>query len=155
MIIPVEGETVATKPKQDVQTEPNPELQAKLTDPETDRQEQHVVAATGPSDAEKRSAEAPGIRTEAEVVADHVADNERAAARLAANAHTADPAFSTSAVKFPRIEDRETVVFFKRTSDGTVQGVNVGTPEHGILLRDTDFEETSRPSKADTEKASA
>ncbi|SNR33066.1 hypothetical protein [Blastococcus mobilis] len=149
--------TSTSKPKQDkVQTEPNPELQAALTDPEQDRQEQHIVPESAPSPADERSAEAPGIRTEAEVVADHQADNERAAAALAANPHTADPAASTSAVKLPRVENRDRVVWFKRKADGRIDSVNEGTPEHGVVLTDADFEVLdSKPSQADIEKANA
>lgn len=135
--------------KQDgVRVEPDPAAQAAITDPKVDPAEQHIVEDTSPSGADLRSAEAPGIRTEPEVVAAHKAANERAA-RVAP--HTADPAFSTSAVKYPSVEVRDEVVFFKPVNgagDGTVQGVNVGTPEHARLLADTDFEVTTRP-KAD------
>lgn len=137
--------TTKSKPKQEFQEQPNPELQAKLTDPEQDRAEQHIVPDSSPSPADLRSAEAPGIRTEPEVVAAHAADNERAAA---AAGHTADPADSTSAVKFPRVENRDAVYWFRRKSDGWVDGVNEGTPEHARVLSDPDFEPASRP-KAD------
>lgn len=143
-------------PRQTAQSEPNPELQAALTDPEVDRQEQHVVDDAAPSPADERSAEAPGIRTEAEVVADHRADNERAAAALAANGHTADPAVSTSAVKLPRVENRDVQVWFKNRITGRIDSVNEGTPEHGVVLTDGDLEVLdSKPSKADIEKANA
>ena len=140
-------------PEQTFQAAPNPELQAALTDPAADRQEQHVLDEA-PDDADRRTAEAPGIRSEPEVIADHIADNERAAAALTAAGHTADPAVSTSAVKFPRVENRDRLVHFKRVRGpvgvdlDTVQSVNEGTPEHGILLADADFEETTAP-KAD------
>lgn len=120
-------------PEQTPQEAPNPELQAALTDPATDRQEQHVVDEN-PDDADRRTAEAPGIRSEAEIIADHQADNERAAEALAANAHTADPAASTSAVKLPRVRVEDRLVHYRR-EDGTVQSVNEGTPEHRQLIR--------------------
>ena len=139
-----------TPPKQEFQEEPNPELQAALTDPDEDRAERHEPEE--PADAaEERSAEAPGIRTEPEIVADHQEANERAAAAAAAG-HTADPAASTSAAKMPRVENRDRLVHFRRKSTGDVQSVNEGTPEHGILIGDPDFEETSKPSAADRRK---
>lgn len=131
-------------PKQDVQTDPNPDLQAALTADSGDRQELHETTSDDPTPAEERSAEAPGIRTEAEVIAAHEEANERAAAALAAAPHTADPAYSTSAVKDPRVPNPDRLVHFKRKSDGVVQSVNEGTPEHGIMLHDTDFEATTR-----------
>lgn len=134
---------MTAKPKQTEQTEPNPDLQKALTEDSGDPTERHEVGDSGPSPADLRSAEAPGIRTEAEVVAAHKAANEAAAASLAANGHTADPADSTSAVKLPRVENRDRLVHFKRNSDGVVQSVNEGTPEHGILIRDADFVEST------------
>lgn len=144
-----------TPPEQTQQTSPNPELQAKLTDPAVDRQEQHVVDEN-PDDADRRSAEAPGIRTEAEVIADHQADNERAAAALAANPHTADPAASTSAVKDPRVRVDDRLVFFKNIVTGHIDAVNEGTPEHAVILRDADFQTATRAeARAYAKKADA
>jgi hypothetical protein len=139
----------AKKSAQDIQTEPNPELQAKLTVDSTDRAEAHIPEE--PADAaEQRSAEAPGVRTEPEIVADHQADDDRAAAALIEGGHTADPATSTSAVQFPRVENRDKLYFFKRISDGWVDAVNEGTPEHARVLSDPDFEPATR---ADAKKA--
>lgn len=146
------GDTPKTLPEQDFQEQPNPDLQAALTSPAADPVEQHIVDEN-PDDADRRSAEAPGIRTEPEVIADHVAANERAAAALAATAHTADPAASTSAVKMPRVENRDRLVHYKRRSTGDTVSVNEGTPEHGILIGDADFEPTDAPSAKDRKAA--
>lgn len=150
------GARVAAKgaPKQDkMQTEPNPELQAKLTDPDQDPTERHIPDESVPLPRDLRSAEAPGIRTEAEVIAAHQADIDRAVA-LASRGGTADPAISTSAVKFPSVVNRERLVYFKR-ADGHVDAVNEGTPEHGILLGDPDVEIVSKSDADSYAKANA
>jgi hypothetical protein len=141
-------------PEQEFQETPNPELQAALTDPAQDPTEQHIAPGDGPSPAEQRSAEAPGIRTEAEVIAAAKADIE-AAIEAAGRGHTADPGVSTSAVKMPSVENRDRLVHFKSKSSGVVHSVNEGTPEHGILLGDPDFEESTRAAATAFAKANS
>ncbi|TFV91402.1 hypothetical protein [Blastococcus sp. CT_GayMR16] len=151
-ITPTAATAVAGAPKQEFQETPNPELQAALTDPERDLQEQHIVEDGAVLARDERSAEAPGIRTEAEVVAAHQAANERAAEALRGG-HTADPAVSTSAVKMPRVENRERQVYFRNRVSGRVDSVNEGTPEHGVVLGDPDFEMVSRSAATDYAKS--
>lgn len=130
-------------PKQEFQEAPNPGLQAKLTDPGQDPAEQHRPDESAPLPRDLRSAEAPGVRTEAEVVAAYQADIERAVA-AASRGGTADPAVSTSAVKFPSVVNRERQVYFRNRVTGRVDSVNEGTPEHGIVLADPDIELVSK-----------
>jgi hypothetical protein len=95
--------------------------------------------ATPSSDV--RSEEAPGVRTEAEVVADAQAAADAAADTTPPGA-TGNPAGPD--VDVPDEEDRDRLVHYLRESDGTVQSVNPGTPEHGILAGSGDWSETSR-----------
>jgi hypothetical protein len=112
--------------------------------------------ATPSSDV--RSEEAPGVRTEAEVVADAQAAADAAAdttppgatgnpaanadeAKLAAAKEAAEKAAKARA---KAEEDSDKLVHYVRESDGTVQSVNPGTPEHGVLAGSGDWSETSR-----------
>lgn len=74
---------------------------------------------------------APGVRTEAEVVADEQAANDAAAAAAPPGA-TGDPAADDLDVPD---EESEKLVHYVRESDGTVQSVNEGSAEHRILER--------------------
>lgn len=88
--------------------------------------------------SDHRSAETPGVRTEAEVIAAEQDTADRAAAAAARPG-----AGSPLAVRDRAVEDRDTLVHFLRERDGTVQSVNPGTPEHGVLLSDPEFTETT------------
>lgn len=93
--------------------------------------------ATPASDV--RSEDAPGVRTEAEVVAD-----AREAIAQAADAAPAGAAGNPAVdAEVPEEEDRDRLVHYIR-EDGTVQSVNPGTPEHDVLEASGDWKKTSR-----------
>jgi hypothetical protein len=83
---------------------------------------------------------APGVRTEAEVLAD-----EQAAADAAANAAppgvTGNPLINA---EIPDEEDDSKLVHYERESDGTVQSVNVGSDAHAILESGAEWSKTTR-----------
>jgi hypothetical protein len=86
------------------------------------------------------SAEADGVRTEAEVVADEQANAERAANEAPPGA-TGNPAVNAEIEKQAKTDK---LVFYVRESDGTVQGVDAGSAEHGILERSGEWSKTTR-----------
>ena len=119
------------------------------------RQTSNTNPGTPSSDV--RSEQAPGVRTEAEVLAD-----EQAAAEAAANSAppgaTGNPltnaddeqlaAAKAAAEKAAREakaeENSDKLVHYLRESDGTVQSVNEGTPEHDVLKSSGDWKKTTR-----------
>jgi hypothetical protein len=129
-----------------LRAEPDPAAEADATEESEDRTETHIPEEDVPDAAELRSAEAPGIRTEPEVVEDARIANELAA-EMAARGHTADPAVSTSAVKEPRERDGDGQVWYRNRVTGRVDSVDYGSPAHGTVLRDPDLEVTGKPSR--------
>lgn len=94
---------------------------------------------TGPS-SDPVSEAAPGVRTEAEVIADEQAAAEAAAAAAPPGA-TGNPLVHAD---IPDEPDEDTLVHYLRESDGTVQSVNPGTPEHAVLESSGDWKKTTR-----------
>lgn len=92
----------------------------------------------GPS-SDPQSEAAPGVRTEAEVIADEQANAEQAKQEAPPGA-TGNPAIDAD---LPDEEDDGKLVHYVR-EDGTVQSVNAGSREHSILARSRDWEETTR-----------
>jgi hypothetical protein len=132
--------------EQGLRAEPDPAAEAEATEENEDRTETHIEEEL-PTAADQRSAEAPGIRTEPEVVEDAKIANELAA-EMASVGHTADPAISTSAVKEPREEDDGGQVWFRNKVTGRVDAVDYGSAAHGAVLRDPNLEPASKPTAA-------
>jgi hypothetical protein len=99
-----------------------------------------------------RSAQAPGVRTEPEVIADaKAALDERAAAAAAPG--TADPALLDADSPVPAEVDESKTAWYVRGSDGYVAGVDAGSPEHGILDRDAAWKPCTRSAAVKAAKA--
>jgi hypothetical protein len=95
------------------------------------------------------SAEADGVRTEAEVVADEQANAERAANEAPPGA-TGNPA-TAAELAAAQDEAKDGLVHFQRVrsvtgedvENGTVQSVDAGSVSHQILVNDRDWVEVS------------
>lgn len=99
------------------------------------------------------SEEAPGVRTEGEVIADEQAAQEQAANSAPAGAtgnpvtNATDEQLAAAKAAADRADDDEetgTLVHYLRESDGTVQSVNEGTDAHGILEAAAEWTKTTR-----------
>jgi hypothetical protein len=107
------------------------------------------------------SAEADGVRTEAEVVADEQA-NAEAAANAAPPGATGNPA-TAAELADAKAETKDGLVHFQRirsvtgedVENGVVQSVDAGSVSHRILVNDRDWQEVSAAKAKAADKRAA